>query len=247
MGNNIKAKGGEVKTFVRHILNSMTKFISENPVFGGISLIFAYFMFDNEFMVGESTELASDHIVLFSILSGYFAYYIVYLRRKLKGDLALSDEEKPKTLKANKNKIQDEPQEKLEGKDRKREIVFFIGLIITTLAIYFSYDTLIVKYLPSISSKYQKSEVVILLILAPIFEELAFRYLLYDKWSKLRYGKLIGGLIVAFIFIIAHPITNLVGFVVYWLPTLFLFMTYDSGGIKASIPAHIIYNLISIL
>lgn len=210
-----------VKTKVYIALDKITRYISEHPIFSGIAIIIAYFMFDNEFMIGSGTTLAKDELILSSLFIAYFAYYIAYLRKKLKSNL--SDTE------------------------RKKEILFFSSLIIVTLGIFISYDSLITQYLPSIGDNYYKSEVVVFLILAPIFEEISFRYLLYDKWAKVKYGKIIGGILIGIIFIIFHPINNFIGFAMYWLPTLFLFMTYDSGGIKASITAHMLYNIVALL
>lgn len=211
----------DLRKTIGDVMDNMSHYISKHPIFGGLGLILAYFIFDNEFMIGSGTTLASDHVVLFSIFASYFAYYIVYLRNKLKEDLS--------------------------GKDKKIEVIFFISLAIVPLIIFYGYDTLITKYLPSISDLYKKSEVIVFLVLAPIFEELAFRFMLYDKWAKPKYGKIVGGLAIGLVFIISHPINGFVGFVVYWLPTLFLFMTYDLGGIKASIVAHLLFNIVALL
>lgn len=131
--------------------------------------------------------------------------------------------------------------------NRKRTLLPFIILSVLTLSITLGYDVIMPKLLPHIFEGYKIGNVVTVVIIAPILEELAFRYLLYDKWARPKFGKLKGILLISLVFIITHPIMNMTGFALYWLPTLFFFSVYDLGGIYPAILAHMLFNILAIL
>lgn len=124
--------------------------------------------------------------------------------------------------------------------DIKADWYLFIPVII--LFIF----ALLVLFCPVESISYSRSQLITILVLAPIMEELTYRYLVYDKWAKKRFGWFKGMLLVGLIFIITHPITGMSGFVLYWLPTIVLYLTYNEYGLYMSIFIHIVFNIIAI-
>lgn len=132
--------------------------------------------------------------------------------------------------------------------NRSKSTVFkFLMLVMVAIVFTIAYKPIVGSLLPSIFSGYKFSNVVLIVIIAPILEELAFRYLLYDKWAKPKFGTWKAVLMVGLMFVITHPIVNMNGFALYWLPTLLFFSIYDLGGIYPAILAHMLFNIIAIL
>ena len=82
--------------------------------------------------------------------------------------------------------------------------------------------------------------------MAPVMEELSFRYLLYDRWAKPRFGTVKAVLLTGFLFVICHPVGNINAMILYWIPTLAFYLVYDSFGLYGSIVAHMIYNFVAL-
>lgn len=132
-------------------------------------------------------------------------------------------------------------------KNRKKYVMgMFSVLIILTIAIPLGYDKIITKWLPAIDTVYYPSQVLLLVCIAPIMEELVFRYFLYDRWARIKYGTVKGILATGFIFVICHPVSDLNSIILYWVPTLLFYLIYDSFGLYGSITAHILFNLIAL-
>lgn len=141
-----------------------------------------------------------------------------------------------------------------EGKDipayveKKRRFVLRCFRIMTllTIIIPLGYDEIIIKWMPNLRMVYYESQVYLYILIAPIFEELTFRYFLYDKWARPKWGALKGFLISGILFVICHPVANLESMVLYWVPTLLFYLVYDSFGLYGSIAAHMIFNFIAL-
>lgn len=129
---------------------------------------------------------------------------------------------------------------------KKYVVIMFCLLILLTSIIPLGYDKIITNKLPSISSAYYPSQIYVLIGIAPIMEECIFRYFLYDKWARLRYGTIKGALITGFLFVICHPVLDLSSFILYGIPTVLFYLIYDSYGLYGSITAHILFNVIAL-
>ncbi len=122
-----------------------------------------------------------------------------------------------------------------------------LGLIIliAILGVIF-YQPLLLRWFPNLGEVYYPANVVLFLVIAPIMEELTFRYLLYDRWAKPKYGKGLGMLAAGIIFVLCHPVTDWRTLCLYWIPTIMFFLVYEDFGIYGSILAHMIYNFLAL-
>lgn len=102
------------------------------------------------------------------------------------------------------------------------------------------------EWFPGLDAAYYPSELALFLLIAPVLEELTFRYLLYDMWAKKKYGKWWGMAASGLIFVLCHPITGWQTLCLYWIPALMLYLVYEDWGIYGSILAHVIYNFFAL-
>lgn len=131
-------------------------------------------------------------------------------------------------------------------KHPKRYVIGIFGLLtILTIIIAFGYDG-IIKCMPNLDAVYYPSQIYLMVWIAPVFEELVFRYYLYDNWARKKYGKILGIIFTGIIFVFCHPITDINSLVLYWIPTLLFYMVYETFGLYGSILVHILYNLIAL-
>lgn len=211
-----------IKDKVSPRINKLSEKINKNIAISGIVLIASYYLFDKELLgPNQLIREADQSMLIFALISSWIIYYVTYLHDQLKGEQS--------------------------KKKRTIEIVFFVGLIILSSTLIIGYDTILPMILPTIQKSNYKAELMVFLILAPIIEETTYRKLFYNQWARPKYGKIKGGALIGFIFVITHPVVSLGGFILYWIPTLMFFMVYDLGGIKASIIIHFLYNLVAIM
>lgn len=208
------------KKFVAKIDKLLTKLGSDlvtRPIFGAVVIIVTYFMLDDALM--SKYDEAPDSLLYLGVMYAIAFLFIVHIRR-------------------------------IEYKTKKIKRIAYamtacIGL--SLLAIIFFYEDIIAIVFSTLYRGYPKSQVVLICMIAPILEELAYRYLLYDKWAKQKWGMWKGVLLIGFIFVLMHPINNMSGLALYWLPTALFFMAYNEMGLYWSITIHIIFNVIALL
>ena len=132
-------------------------------------------------------------------------------------------------------------------KNKKRYIIIMFRIItLLTILIPLGYDEIITKWMPNLDHVYYSSQVFLYVLIAPILEELSFRYFLYDRWAKPKFGMIKGIAISGFLFVICHPVGNINALILYWVPALLFYLVYDSFGLYGSILAHIIFNFIAL-
>ena len=102
------------------------------------------------------------------------------------------------------------------------------------------------RFFKMLDETYYSPQLALFLVIAPIMEEIIFRYLLYDRWLRKKWGWFWGFMAASLVFVICHPITNMHALVIYWLPTLLFFIVYHEFGLYGSIAMHIIYNLVAL-
>lgn len=102
------------------------------------------------------------------------------------------------------------------------------------------------KFFEVLDTTYHQSQIILMLFIAPVMEEIAFRYLLYDRWLRKKLGWLGGFLVASLIFVVFHPVTNTHALVIYWAPTVLFFLIYHEFGLYGAILMHMIYNMMAI-
>lgn len=138
-------------------------------------------------------------------------------------------------------------------RDKKRDAVRKRYVIVGWLAImvwgiiFLICEPLVVpKFFFMVDSTYYPAQIVLMLFIAPVMEEVTFRYLLYDRWLKQKWGWFWGFMAASFIFVICHPVTNIHALVIYWIPTVLFFLVYQEFGLYGSIVVHMLYNMMAI-
>lgn len=96
-----------------------------------------------------------------------------------------------------------------------------------------------------LSTPYSISSLLYLAFLAPILEEVIFRQVLYRDWAYYL-NKIIGQIIIGFVFIILHNPTNYYSWIFYVISTIGLYTAYTLSGdnLKVSILIHMTNNVI---
>lgn len=197
-------------------INTMTR---KHPILSGIAIIVLFYIFDT--YASKNVNVIDNKVYAVIIVAMLSIFYITYMKTKLESDT-------------------------LTPKLRKVNITAFAIMSVVSLTAFLFYDAIFGTLLPSLYTGYNKSQILLWVLVTPISEELIFRYLFYDKWALSKFKKPIAMIIVAIFFVMLHPVTGLPTFIMYLLPTLLLFMTYDMGGIYASIAVHMIFNALSL-
>ena len=105
---------------------------------------------------------------------------------------------------------------------------------------------LLPKALPALERSYYWSQLAVFLFVAPIMEELIFRYLLFDRYFRRKWGWFPAFLLTSLLFVLCHPVTDTHALIIYYVPTLLFFLVYHEFGLYGSIAIHILYNLIAL-
>ena len=187
-----------------------------------------YFTLDGALLnVGSEVKLIKIIASLSLVLMTFFSIYV--LRYVLNIPIISTRDVPPELIKRPKRYV----------------IIGFIVMTVLTFAFLFGYYFLVPDN-TGIKTAYYSSQPCYQVLLAPIMEELMFRYLLYDCWARKKMGRTKGAFVVALIFILFHFPANLHMFVLYCIPVVFLFLFYEQFGLYGSILAHMIYNIFAL-
>lgn len=120
---------------------------------------------------------------------------------------------------------------------------FLLYIVFAAIAIplYYQYGE---QWFPGLYTDYYPSQIVALIFIAPLMEELLFRYLLYDRFAKGKYKKWQAFIFSMIIFTVCHPVTSLRTFNLYLVPSFLLYAVYEELGIYGSLFIHMAFNLI---
>lgn len=132
-------------------------------------------------------------------------------------------------------------------KNRKKYAV--AGWIAITIwsVLFLALEPLVVpRFFKLVDETYYSSQLALMIIVAPVMEEIIFRYLLYDRWLRRKWGWFWGFVVASFVFVVCHPITNVHALVIYWVPTLLFFLVYHEFGLYGSIIMHMVYNIMAL-
>lgn len=217
-----KRKFETASTFGGHF-----KKMQEHPICTAVILLILYFIMDDVLLdVKENAKTETIFLCLFITLAVFYSCYVMgyqtgaYQRGK---DIPIF----------------------IRHQKRYMTWMFWILTILTGI-ISLGYDEIITRWMPNLNNVYYPSQVLLLVLIAPIIEELAFRYFLYERWALKKYGTIVGVLITGLLFVICHPVTGMDSMILYWIPTLLFYLIYDSFGIYGSIAAHILFNFIAL-
>lgn len=207
---------------------SKISLVQRNPKLCTMIMIVMYFLL--EYLMVENTE-SMDRIliVIFTMLapSMLYSYYVSDYHRGINPQ---GGTDMPKFVK---NK-------------KKYAIIGWIGITIWGVLFLIFEPVVVPKFFKLLDNTYYGSQIMLMLYIAPVMEEIAFRYLLYDRWLRRKLGWFWGFMAASLLFVICHPVTNVHSLIIYWAPTLLFFLIYHEFGLYGSIIMHIIYNMIAI-
>lgn len=191
-------------------------------------LIVTYFLLDY-LMMSTTEELSKVLTVIFTLLapSMLYSYYVYDYQREL---YPVGGTDVPKFV------------------NNKKKYVTIGWLAITVWGVIFLIiePFIVPRFFPVLDNTYYQSQILLMLFIAPVMEEIIFRYLLYDRWLKRKWGWFWGFLAASFVFVICHPVTNVHSLIIYWAPTLLFFLIYQEFGLYGAIVMHMIYNMMAI-
>jgi membrane protease YdiL (CAAX protease family) len=207
---------------------SKISLVQRNPKLCTMIMIVMYFLL--EYLMVENTE-SMDRIliVIFTMLapSMLYSYYVSDYHRGINPQ---GGTDMPKFVK---NK-------------KKYAIIGWLGITIWGVLFLIFEPVVVPKFFKLLDNTYYGSQIMLMLYIAPVMEEIAFRYLLYDRWLRRKMGWFWGFMSASLLFVICHPVTNVHSLIIYWAPTLLFFLIYHEFGLYGSIIMHIIYNMIAI-
>lgn len=207
---------------------SKISLVQRNPKLCTMIMIVMYFLL--EYLMVENTE-SMDRIliVIFTMLapSMLYSYYVSDYHRGINPQ---GGTDMPKFVK---NK-------------KKYAIIGWLGITIWGVLFLIFEPVVVPKFFKLLDNTYYGSQIMLMLYIAPVMEEIAFRYLLYDRWLRRKLGWFWGFVAASLLFVICHPVTNVHSLIIYWAPTLLFFLIYHEFGLYGSIIMHIIYNMIAI-
>lgn len=207
---------------------SKISLVQRNPKLCTMIMIVMYFLL--EYLMVENTE-SMDRIliIIFTMLapSMLYSYYVSDYHRGINPQ---GGTDMPKFVK---NK-------------KKYAIIGWLGITIWGVLFLIFEPVVVPKFFKLLDNTYYGSQIMLMLYIAPVMEEIAFRYLLYDRWLRRKLGWFWGFMAASLLFVICHPVTNVHSLIIYWAPTLLFFLVYHEFGLYGSIIMHIIYNMIAI-
>lgn len=207
---------------------SKISLVQRNPKLCTMIMIVMYFLL--EYLMVENTE-SMDRIliIIFTMLapSMLYSYYVSDYHRGINPH---GGTDMPKFVK---NK-------------KKYAIIGWLGITIWGVLFLIFEPVVVPKFFKLLDNTYYGSQIMLMLYIAPVMEEIAFRYLLYDRWLRRKLGWFWGFMAASLLFVICHPVTNVHSLIIYWAPTLLFFLIYHEFGLYGSIIMHIIYNMIAI-
>lgn len=226
MSNKLKKKN--VKNNKAPEVKKPVSIVQKNPKLTILVMVVTYFMLDY-LMMDSKMELHMGLIIFFTLLaaSTLYSYYALDYHREI---YPVGGTDVPGFI-----------------KNKKRYVL--IGWAIITvwgILLLILEPILVPKFFPVLDSTYLESQILLMVFVAPVMEEITFRYLLYDRWLKRKWGWFWGFMASSAIFILCHPVTDLHSLVIYWVPTILFFLVYREFGLYGSILMHMIYNMIAI-
>lgn len=220
--NTGKKRGG-----VFSVLDKDSSLVQKNPKLTAIVLVVMYWMLDYV-MVDVQTdinEVLNVTLVLLSISTLYSIYVLDYQRN-------LFPQRGTDTPRFVKNKT-------------RYVTIGWIILAVWGITFLIGEQYVVPKFFVELDASYHRSQILNMMFIAPVMEEIIFRYVLYDRWMKQKYGWLLGLVIASFLFVICHPVSNLHSLIIYYVPTLMFFAVYNEFGLYGSILIHMIYNIVA--
>ena len=202
--------------------------VQNNPKLTILVLLVTYWLLDY-MMMNTAENLHIALIVIFTLLapSTLYSYYVNDYQREL---YPTGGTDMPKFV-----------------KDKKKYATFgWLQITIWGVVLLMAEPFIVEKFFPVLNSTYYQSQIMLMLFIAPIMEEIIFRYLRYDRWLRRKFGWFWGFVVASFIFVICHPVTNMHSLIIYWAPTLLFFLIYHEFGLYGSIVMHMIYNMMAI-
>ncbi len=204
------------------------KFSLKDPKIITLGLVIVYWLLDY-LMMAVTQNLNTVLITVFTLLAP-LTLYRYYAYDYQKGVAAAGCTDVPRFVK-NKNRYVD------------------IGWMILAVwgVVFLVMEPFVVpRFFPGLDEKYYQCQIVLMVYIAPIMEEITFRYFLYDRCLKPQYGWFLGFVISSLLFVVTHPVTNLHSFVIYLVPTVLFFLVYSEFGLYGSIVMHMIYNMVAL-
>jgi len=214
----------------KKVLEKLKKksFAQDRPKMATFIMIIVNFLMDY-ILVGDAQNLNKGSIAVSAIIT-ISVVYSLYVGDYNKGLYPSGGTDVPRFIK------------------HKNRYVTIGWLVISLWGLVFimAEPSVVSKFFPVLDDKYYQSQIVHILFMAPVMEEVTFRYLLYDRWLKQKYGWLPGFIIASLVFAMCHPVTNMHSFIIYWAPTVLFFLIYNEFGLYGSIAIHMIYNMMAI-
>lgn len=205
-----------------------TSLVQKNPKMAVLVMVVVYFMLDC-LMMNKDQTLHTALITVFTFLapSTLYSYYVYDYQRELYPE---GGTDVPGFV-----------------KNKKRYVTFGWLIILLWGIIFLIIEPIVVpRFFPVLDKTYYRQQIMLILFIAPVMEEIIFRYLLYDRWLKRKWGWFWGFMAASFIFVLCHPVTNMHSLVIYWVPTVLFFLVYREFGLYGSILIHMIYNMMAI-
>lgn len=228
MGHKLKQRTGQKKKPVAKEQKKAKSLVQSNPKLTTMVLVAAYFFLDY-LMMDTTEDLHMALVAAFTLLapSTLYSFYVNDYYREL---YPAGGTDMPKFVK------------------NKKNYALYGWMVITVWSTLFliAEPYLVPQFFPVLDDTWHQSQIMLMLIVAPIVEEIIFRYLLYDRWLRRKWGWFWGFVAASVIFAICHPVTNMHAFVIYWVPTLLFFLIYHEFGLYGSIVMHMIYNMMAI-
>lgn len=232
-GTPVKKKGNKPvskasrKTSVMSMVRGKS-LVQRNPKLAVLVLIVIYFLLDY-MMMNAADGLHPALTVIFTMLapSMLYSYYVFDYQRDI---FPQGGSDVPKFVK------------------NKKKFVTFGWLAVTVWGVIFlvAEPYAMPKLFPVLDSNYYRPQILLMLFIAPVMEEVIFRYLLYDRWLKRKWGWFWGFAAASLVFVVCHPVTNTHALVIYWVPTLLFFLVYEEFGLYGAILIHMLYNMMAI-
>lgn len=209
-------------------MEKVKDYLGRKPFLAGFSLVVIYFVMDACLLnTGEELDTPTMTLCLGASLALFYLYYV---HRRIFGPEKKDAHDIPSFCKHPK---------RVAG-------IGFLVLVLLSAVLFLAYDPIATDWFPSLGDNYYRSSLLLLVLIAPMIEELSFRYFFYDRWARRKFGIWKGVLLTSLIFVVCHPVSNVQSLILYWVPTLAFYLIYESFGLYGSIVAHMIFNFVAL-
>lgn len=199
----------------------------KNPKVIALTMIILYFLMN--YLMTDLAETVSVPLIAVCVLVAPFMLYCYYVNDYCREQYPVGGTDVPEFVKNEKRYV----------------LIGWLAILISGIIILIAEPFVVPKCFPVLDTTYYQSQIILMAFIAPVMEELIFRYLLYDRWLRRKWGWFWGFMAVAFLFVMCHPVTNVHSFVIYWVPTVLFFLIYHEFGLYGSIVIHMIYNMMA--